>query len=156
MFKVHRIDNDVINTAYSAAVAKAAEYRRNAALIAQIAAALDDVYCTRAIINRITPILPDSYRAIYFCDYNKNKCIRIYSQISHCDIDLRICQAGARRTSAAAIVAQADYYQRRAAAIDAALVDYYSMAQQYAVLGDALRRVRDTIAPVIQCIDINF
>lgn len=151
-FPIHR---DRAAEAYNAAAQRVERYRWNAKAIRKVAAALDGAFVSSRLEAKVAPLFPDCKVHYYKQDFNGQKFIyiqrpnEIYAHVPH----IRIAMKDERHVSAAALIEQAEWYEKNVKTISESLEGFFEYLGQYNVLAKSLSDARGKISAVMYCLD---
>ena len=141
--------------AYEAAAQHVERYRWYARAIRKVAAAIDGAFVSTRLSEKITPLFPDCRVHYFKRDFNGDKYIAVYrpnDNYTH-DLQIRLARKGDRYVSAAALIEQAEYYEKQVKEISESLEGFFEYLGQYNVLAKALSHARGQISAVMYCLD---
>ena len=149
MSSIHSIDLDRANAAYASGIQKARRLRERAAACRRIAAALDGVYITKRIDEKLKQLFPKSYRAYYrkgYCGNWKYAIIGNSQTNYNYDWEIPLCARGESRINAEYLNEQADGIDKEAAALEADIARFFEIIGQYNVIAAAYANIRPAMS----------
>jgi len=149
MSSIHTIDLDRANAAYASGIKKARSLRERAAAARRIAAALDGVYITRRIDEKLKELFPKAYRAYYRKGYSGDWKYAIIGAVGpqayNDDWEIPLCARQGKRVDAEYLIASAAADEKRAAELESDLARFYEILGQYNTIATAYKGLRQTL-----------